>query len=432
MTASSAVAWIAAALVCNLLAMRLIFEFMQLWYLGLALPAALFGPSFALVYGGSWMGGKFADRLRRPAVILTAGLLVLAASAGLMFRVAPVAVGAQVVAIAGIIALQVVLSGYLHDAMPSGIRAGASSMVSTASMLAFLPVALGFGVVARDYSIFRASWLVIGAIAGMTVALAVVVARNLESRYVLRLMAAVAAGLIVAAGAVAGYELMRGPAASIKAGTTAAPPARAAIDPVPLDPGLPRPFRPSRPPVTSAPVLPAQPIVPASPAIASALTAGPARTVTDRTTAISGPAITTTARLTLAVTHITRAHSTLVITGLAITHTHITIAHTDSDLAVADADLSVAVANLAVTVADLAVANVQLSVAVAVAGLTVARLADAHRPVALVAVFGGMAVSARRVGLGTSERMVARRVVLTPPTHRTPCAGSWRPGACCA
>jgi predicted MFS family arabinose efflux permease len=266
MTASSAVAWIAAALVCNLLAMRLIFEFMQLWYLGLALPAALFGPSFALVYGGSWMGGKFADRLRRPAVILTAGLLVLAASAGLMFRVAPVAVGAQVVAIAGIIALQVVLSGYLHDAMPSSIRAGASSMVSTASMLAFLPVALGFGVVARDYSIFRASWLVIGAIAGMTVALAVVVARNLESRYVLRLMAAVAAGLIVAAGAVAGYELMRGPVVSITAGTTAAPPARAAIDPVPLDPGLPRPFRPSRPPVTSAPVFPAQPIVPASPA----------------------------------------------------------------------------------------------------------------------------------------------------------------------
>jgi hypothetical protein len=266
MTASSAVAWIAAALVCNLLAMRLIFEFMQLWYLGLALPAALFGPSFALVYGGSWMGGKFADRLRRPTVILTAGLLVLAASAGLMFRVAPVAVGAQVVAIAGIIALQVVLSGYLHDAMPSGIRAGASSMVSTASMLAFLPVALGFGVVARDYSIFRASWLVIGAIAGMTVALAVVVARNLESRSVLRLMAAVAAGLIVAAAAVAGYELMRGPVVSITAGTTAAPPVRAVIDPVPLDPGLPRPFRPSRPPVTSAPVLPAQPIVPASPA----------------------------------------------------------------------------------------------------------------------------------------------------------------------
>jgi hypothetical protein len=265
MTASSAVAWIAAALVCNLLAMRLIFEFMQLWYLGLALPAALFGPSFALVYGGSWMGGKFADRLRRPAVILTAGLLVLAASAGLMSRVAAVAVGAQVVAIAGIIALQVVLSGYLHDAMPSNIRAGASSMVSTASMLAFLPVALGFGVVARDQSIFRASLFVIGAIAGMAVALAVVVGRKLESRYVLRLMAAVAAGLIVAAGAVAGYELMRGPAVSIKAGTTAAPPARAAIDPVPLDPGLPRPFRPSGPPVTPAPVFPAQPIVPASP-----------------------------------------------------------------------------------------------------------------------------------------------------------------------
>jgi hypothetical protein len=89
MTASSAVAWIAAALVCNLLAMRLIFEFMQLWYLGLALPAALFGPSFALVYGGSWMGGKFADRLRKPAIIMTAGLLVVAASRACCSRSQP-------------------------------------------------------------------------------------------------------------------------------------------------------------------------------------------------------------------------------------------------------------------------------------------------------------------------------------------------------
>src|SRR5262249_15363876 len=171
---------------------------------------------------------------------------------------AAVACGAQVAAIAGIIALRVGLGGSLHDAMPSSIRAGASSMVSTASMLAFLPVALGFGVVARDQSIFRASWVVIAAIAGMTVALGVVVGRKAGSRYVLRLMAAVAAGLIVAALAVAGYELGRGPAASVKAGTTAAPAVRAAADPVPVDPGLPRPFRPGGPPVTPAPVRPAQ------------------------------------------------------------------------------------------------------------------------------------------------------------------------------
>jgi predicted MFS family arabinose efflux permease len=260
MTASPAVAWIAAALVCNLLAMRLIFEFMQLWYLGLALPAALFGPSFALVYGGSWMGGRFADRLRKPAIIMTAGLLVVAASLGLLIQVAAVAVGAQVLAITGIIALQVVLSGYLHDAMPSSIRAGASSMVSTASMLIFLPVALGFGVVARDESIFRASWFVIAAITGMAVALAVVVGRKAASRYGLRLTAAMAAGLIVVAGAVAGYELMRGPAVSTKAGTAA--PAQAAIHPVSRDPGLPRPFRPGRPPHTPRTLFPPQPFVP--------------------------------------------------------------------------------------------------------------------------------------------------------------------------
>jgi predicted MFS family arabinose efflux permease len=263
MTTSPGVAWIAACLVCNLLAMRLLFEFMQLWYLGLALPAALFGPSFALVYGGSWMGGKFADRLRGPAVIMTAGLLVLAASAGLFFRVAVVAVGAQVLAITGIIALQVVLSGYLHDAMPSSIRAGASSVVSTASMLVFLPVALGFGVVARDESIFRASWFVIAAIAGMAVALAVVVGRNLASRYVLRLTAAVAAGLTVAAAAVVAYELMLGPAVSMEAARTAVPPVRAARYPALQHPGSPRPYHPGSPPLAS-PLFSPQHVVPSS------------------------------------------------------------------------------------------------------------------------------------------------------------------------
>ncbi len=263
MTTSPGVAWIAACLVCNLLAMRLLFEFMQLWYLGLALPAALFGPSFALVYGGSWMGGKFADRLRGPAIIMTAGLLVLAASAGLFFRVAVVAVGAQVLAITGIIALQVVLSGYLHDAMPSSIRAGASSVVSTASMLAFLPVALGFGVVARDESIFRASWFVIAAIAGMAVALAVVVSPNLASRYGVRLTAAVAAGLTAAAAAVVAYELMLGPAASMEAARTAVPPVRAAGYPALQHPGLPRPYYPRSPPLAS-PLCSPQPVVPSS------------------------------------------------------------------------------------------------------------------------------------------------------------------------
>ena len=263
MTTSPSVAWIAACLVCNLLAMRLLFEFMQLWYLGLALPAALFGPSFALVYGGSWMGGKFADRLRGPAVIMTAGLLVLAASAGLFFRVAVVAVGAQVLAITGIIALQVVLSGYLHDAMPSSIRAGASSVVSTASMLVFLPVALGFGVVARDESIFRASWFVIAAIAGMAVALAVVVSRNLASRYGLRLTAALAAGLTVTAAAVVAYKLTLGPAVSMEAASTAVPPVRAAGYPALQHPGLPRPYHTGSPPGAS-PLFSPQPVVPSS------------------------------------------------------------------------------------------------------------------------------------------------------------------------
>jgi predicted MFS family arabinose efflux permease len=256
MTASPAVAWIAVALVCNLLAMRLIFEFMQLWYLGLALPAALFGPAFALVYTGSWLGGRYAAQLRKPAAILAAALGVLAASAGLLLPIAALAISAQVLAIAGIIAVQVVLSGYLHDAMPSTIRTGASSMVSTASMILFLPVALGFGALARTHTIFRASWVIIAAITAMTIALTITVARKLESRYVLRMTAALTAGFMVAAGAAGAYALTPGPAVSLAAGTTAAAPAGAVINPVVQLPSLPQPLSVGRPPLVAPPDFP--------------------------------------------------------------------------------------------------------------------------------------------------------------------------------
>jgi hypothetical protein len=256
MTASPAVAWIAVALVCNLLAMRLIFEFMQLWYLGLALPAALFGPAFALVYTGSWLGGRYAAQLRKPAAILAAALGVLAASAGLLLPIAALAISAQVLAIAGIIAVQVVLSGYLHDAMPSTIRTGASSMVSTASMILFLPVALGFGALARTHTIFRASWVIIAAITAMTIALTVIVVPKLASRYRLRMTAALTAGFMVAAGAAGAYALTPGPAVSLAAGTTAAAPAGAVINPVVQLPSLPQPLSVGRPPLVAPPDFP--------------------------------------------------------------------------------------------------------------------------------------------------------------------------------
>ena len=170
--ASREARWVAAALVVNMVAMRLIFEFMQLWYIGLGLASWLFGVSFACVYCGSFLAGQFGNRLRKSAAALT-GLVTVSASTGLLTRIPVVTVGAQIAAIAGIIALQSVLFGCLHEAIPSSsIRAGTSSVVGTASMVLLMPIALGFGFVARQRGIFPASWFVVGLLAAMTALLA--------------------------------------------------------------------------------------------------------------------------------------------------------------------------------------------------------------------------------------------------------------------
>jgi hypothetical protein len=149
---------------CDLLAVRMVEVFCQLWWLGVALPAALFGPSYAALYAGSFGGGLLARRVRRPGLAVAAGL---AGSLCLLVHQAVVIVAALIAVIMVLIMLQVVLSGWLHDAMPSDLRAGASSAPATLGMLVFIPAALGFGSVARSSGIFAASWVLIGTLVVM-------------------------------------------------------------------------------------------------------------------------------------------------------------------------------------------------------------------------------------------------------------------------
>ncbi len=151
------VAWIVIALVANCVAMRLLIEFCQLWYLGLALPVVWYGPSCALLHSGVWSGGTLADRLRGGRTVLVAGFGTLAITGGLFVRIPAVVIGAQVAAIMGITVLNIALTRYLHEAMPSNIRAGASSVVSTIGYGVFIPTALGLGLLSRAHGIFEAS-----------------------------------------------------------------------------------------------------------------------------------------------------------------------------------------------------------------------------------------------------------------------------------
>jgi MFS family permease len=168
--AKPGVAWIVVALVANCVALRLLIEFCQLWYLGLALPVVWYGPSCALLHSGAWGGGALAGRLRSGRTVAVTGFCTLAAAGGLFARDPALVVASQVAAIMGVTVLTIVLTRYLHEAMPSNIRAGASSVVSTIGYALFVPTALGLGLVSRAHGIFEASVFVIGPLGIMFVA----------------------------------------------------------------------------------------------------------------------------------------------------------------------------------------------------------------------------------------------------------------------
>lgn len=169
--------WIAACLMFNLVAKLLIFEFWQLWLLPERLPDWMLSTAFSVICAGSLLAGQYGGRLRRSAAP-AAALMVLAASSGLFARIPVVIIAAQALVITGIIALQAVLYSYLHQITDSRIRAGTSSVVSTASMIAFVPAALGFGAVADGHGVFIASWFTVVPVAAMGITLVVITLRG--------------------------------------------------------------------------------------------------------------------------------------------------------------------------------------------------------------------------------------------------------------
>ena len=143
---------------------QLVFEFGPLWLVALAVPAAAYGPYWAGLVSTLGFGGLLAGRLRldRPvnawaaAGAMTVAALLLTADTGL---VAVTAAQVTLALLTGLAAIHV--SAVLHDAVPSAIRSGVASGVSSLSWLAFLPVALGFGALSTAQGVHRAGWMLV-------------------------------------------------------------------------------------------------------------------------------------------------------------------------------------------------------------------------------------------------------------------------------
>jgi predicted MFS family arabinose efflux permease len=145
------------------LILQVLLEFGPLWLVALAAPAVAYGPYWAGLVSSLGLGGLIAGRIRldRPrtaiavAALMTGSSVVLTASGNVI-----VVTAAQVVLALLIVAAGIHISRLLNDAVPSSIRAGVASGVSTFTWIAFLPVALGFGLLSQHHGVHTAGWLI--------------------------------------------------------------------------------------------------------------------------------------------------------------------------------------------------------------------------------------------------------------------------------
>lgn len=151
---------------------QVVFEFGPLWLVALAVPAVLYGPYWAGLMSTLGIGGLLVGQLTRPSRLAGAGVvLVLAVVTLTVSHDFVVVTVAQVVAALLLVAVGIHATRLLNDAIPSTVRAGVTSGVSSLSWLVFLPVSLLFGVVSEASGVHRAAWLLVGVAAAVTLLL---------------------------------------------------------------------------------------------------------------------------------------------------------------------------------------------------------------------------------------------------------------------
>lgn len=149
--------------------LQLIFEFGPLWLVALAAPAVFYGPHWAALMSALGLGGLVAGRLglHRPVRAAGVGVAMTAAAALLTVATSLIVVTiAQIVLALLMVACGIHVTRLLHDEIPSAVRAGVASGVSSVSWLVFLPIALCFGLIGAAQGVHSAGWLLVALTAG--------------------------------------------------------------------------------------------------------------------------------------------------------------------------------------------------------------------------------------------------------------------------
>jgi predicted MFS family arabinose efflux permease len=143
------------------LLLQAMLEFGPVWLVALAAPAVVYGPHWAGLMTALGLGGLLGGRLgfSRLAPVAAVGAAMVACCLVLtLVHMTIVVVAAQVALTLLVVAVSIPITRRLHDAIPSGIRAGVASGVGTLTWLTFLPFAVVFGLVSNRAGVDTAGW----------------------------------------------------------------------------------------------------------------------------------------------------------------------------------------------------------------------------------------------------------------------------------
>ncbi len=140
-----------------------IFELSQLWFIAVAAPVALFGVFSAVVFSSWTTGGLLAARAKsNPATIVIFSTVLISIATLIVARDFWLVLAAQFVVAICLVALSVILAKKMHDELPSRLRAGSASVVSTLARIVLIPLSLAFTVVANSQDVFNATYILLG------------------------------------------------------------------------------------------------------------------------------------------------------------------------------------------------------------------------------------------------------------------------------
>lgn len=155
--------------------LAVILEFGPLWLIAHDATAGLYGPHWAALTAMLGIGGVVAGRfaLGRRSVLIPIIVAVIAASLALTQPSLPLAIGAQVLLVFLVVVASIRATHLLHDAVPSTIRSGVASGVSSLGWMVLLPCALGLGFLTERSGVWVGAWLVVAIAVLMCLALVV-------------------------------------------------------------------------------------------------------------------------------------------------------------------------------------------------------------------------------------------------------------------